>query len=169
MLRLGELGRVAGVSSLYESAPVGGPPQPDYLNAVILLDTQETPRAVLDHCLAVERERGRERGTRWSARTLDLDLLVAGDQQIDEPGLTIPHPRIAERRFVLVPLAEVWPGALPDGRRPTDLVGGVASQQIRRVAGPGWEAAERGPWVVPLAVALGAAAGAVVWRWLHSR
>lgn len=138
MERLAEIGRVAAVSSLYETTPVGGPEQPDYLNAVIVLDTEASPRAVLDHCLAVERERGRERRERWAPRTLDLDVLVAGETRIEEPGLVVPHPRLAERRFVLAPLAEVWPGALPDGRRPSDLLSAVAGQAIRRVAGPGW-------------------------------
>lgn len=168
MERLGALGRVVAVSSLYETAPVGGPPQGDYLNAVILLDTSATAREVLGHCLSVERERGRERAERWAARTLDLDVLVAGEERIDEPGFVVPHPRLAERRFVLVPLAEVWTGPLPDGRAPAGMAERVADQDLRRVAGPGWEAGglERTAWVVPLAVApvLALAALAAVWR-----
>jgi 2-amino-4-hydroxy-6-hydroxymethyldihydropteridine diphosphokinase len=171
--RLGALGRVAAVSSLYETAPVGGPQQGHYLNAVILLDTTATAREVLGRCLTIERERGRERTERWAARTLDLDVLVAGEERIDEPGLVVPHPRLAERRFVLVPLAEVWTGPLPDGRLPAELAERVADQDVQRVAGPGWEAAglERSARVVlfGLAPALALALLAAVWRRLRTR
>lgn len=173
MQRLGALGRMVAVSSLYETAPVGGPTQGDYLNAVILLDTTATAREVLGHCLSVERERGRERGERWGARTLDLDVLIAGEERIDEPGLVVPHPRLAERRFVLAPLAEVWTGPLPDGRVPAGLAERVADQDVRRVAGPGWEGAwlEQTAWVVPfgLSPALVLAVLAVLWRRLRAR
>lgn len=169
MRRLGAIGRVVAVSSLYETAPVGGPDQADYLNAVVLLETAAPPRAVLQHCLVVERERGRERGERWAPRTLDLDVLVVGDDRIDEPGLVIPHPRIAERRFVVDPLAEVWPGVLPDGRRPEELLGPVADQRVRAVADPDWaEAGRRRGVLVVAASALGVVAVLAVW-WLRQR
>jgi 2-amino-4-hydroxy-6-hydroxymethyldihydropteridine diphosphokinase len=114
---------------------------------------------MLDHCLAVERERGREREERWAARTLDLDVLVAGDEHIDEPGLTVPHPRLAERRFVVEPLADVWRGALPDGRHPVELAEGLADQHVRRVAGPGWaDPAPRRAAAVTASLAVGIAA-----------
>jgi len=105
--------QVRGVSSLYESAPVDCPGG-DFLNAVALLGTALTPRALLELMLEIESERGRIRGARCEARTLDLDLLLYGRKVIDEEGLTIPHPRIDERAFVLVPLLELS----PDLRRP---------------------------------------------------
>jgi 2-amino-4-hydroxy-6-hydroxymethyldihydropteridine diphosphokinase len=100
---------LARLSALYETDPVGGPPQGPYLNAVAAGRTGLEPRALLEACLAVERERGRERRERWAARTLDVDLLLYGDRCVDEPGLRLPHPRLHERRFVLEPLAEIAP------------------------------------------------------------
>jgi len=97
------------LSACYETEPVGGPPQGRYLNAVATGRTALAPRALLEACLAVERERGRERRERWAARTLDVDLLLYGDRSLDEPGLRVPHPRLHERRFVLEPLAEIAP------------------------------------------------------------
>ena len=136
---LGRLGEPLAVSPLYETAPVGGPPQPDYLNAVVVLATPLGPRAVLDGLLGMEREAGRIRRRRWGPRSLDLDLLLYGDCEVDEPGLRIPHPRMAERRFVLEPLLAAWPEArLPDGTAVASLLGPVSGQQVRRVAGPEW-------------------------------
>lgn len=159
------------MSSLYETAPVGGPEQGDYLNAVVLLDTSLGARALLEHCLAIERERGRLRRDRWGPRTLDLDVLVVGDARIDEPGLTVPHPLLAERRFVLEPLGEVWPGPLPDGRMVGDLLGEVAGQAVRRVAGPEWARRSRqrdAPLAAAAAVAGLAVLGAAA-RWALRR
>lgn len=97
-------------SRLYRSAPMGPADQPDYCNAVALLDTDLPARALLEALLAIERAAGRVReGERWGPRTLDLDLLVYGDARIEEPGLKVPHPGIAERAFVLVPLCEIAP------------------------------------------------------------
>jgi 2-amino-4-hydroxy-6-hydroxymethyldihydropteridine diphosphokinase len=97
-------------SAAIETAAVGGPPgQPAFLNAVVEIRTTLSPRDLLDTLLEIERAAGRIRRTRWEARTLDLDLLLYGDRVIDEPGLTVPHPRLHERRFVLVPLAEIAP------------------------------------------------------------
>lgn len=137
--RLGALGDVVAVSSLWETAPVGGVPQGDYLNAVVLLDTVMGPRPLLDGFLHIEAEAGRERRVRWGPRTLDLDLLLYGDAVVSAPGLQVPHPRMTERRFVMAPLAEVWPDAVVPGRgRLADLVSAVADQEMRWVAGPEW-------------------------------
>lgn len=133
------LGEVLEVSSLYETAAVGGPPQGDYLNAVVLLMTDRSARGLLDGLLDIERTAGRTRRVRWGPRTLDLDLLLFGDETIDEPGLTVPHPRLGERRFVLEPLAEVWSGpSLPDGRVLGDLLAHVVDQEVRKVEGTRW-------------------------------
>lgn len=103
--------RVRARSSLYETEPVGGPPQGPYLNAALAGETGLAPRELLEACLAVEASLGRERRVRYGPRTLDLDVLLYGDTQLHEPGLTLPHPRLHERRFVLVPLAEIAPEA----------------------------------------------------------
>ncbi|NJM96348.1 MAG: 2-amino-4-hydroxy-6-hydroxymethyldihydropteridine diphosphokinase [Phormidesmis sp. RL_2_1] len=96
-------------SHLYKTAPIG-PPQPDYLNACILVKTTLVPRTLLQRLLTIEHQFGRVRQGRWGARSLDLDLLLFGDQIIDIPGLTVPHPRLHERPFVLVPLMDIIPG-----------------------------------------------------------
>lgn len=110
------LGRVPGVrivrlSSIIETDPVGPPGQGPYLNAAAELETTLDPHALLDAMLAVERAHGRNRssGERWGPRTLDLDLLIYDGLTIDEPGLTLPHPRMRERPFVLGPLSEIAP------------------------------------------------------------
>lgn len=95
-------------SSWYKTAPVG-PPQPDYINGCALLDVQCSPAALLEVLLGVERQFGRVRRERWGPRTLDLDLLLFGDRILETPALQIPHPRMKERAFVLVPLAEIAP------------------------------------------------------------
>jgi len=100
--------RVVSRSHFYKTAPIG-PPQPDYLNACILVETTLTPRSLLHHLLAIENQFGRVRQVRWGARSLDLDLLLYGDQVVDTLGLTVPHPRLHERAFVLVPLMDVAP------------------------------------------------------------
>ncbi len=138
------VGDAVGVSPVYETAPVGGPDQGAYLNAVVVCDTELTPRQVLDELLGIEREQGRERRERWGPRTLDLDLLVYGNEAIDEPGLTVPHPRLAERRFVLEPLVAAWPDAtLPGGAAICELLPAVGSQEVSEVAVPGWPGERR--------------------------
>lgn len=99
---------VSAQSRFYRTAPVG-PPQPDYINACILAHTTLTPRALLAQLLDIETQFGRVRKVRWGARSLDLDLIFYGDQIIDLPRLVVPHPRLHERAFVLVPLADVSP------------------------------------------------------------
>ncbi len=105
---------VVGVSHLYETDPVGGPEQGAYLNLVAKLDTELYPWELLDLCLAIEAGAGRERTVRWGARTLDLDVLLWGDARIESERLTVPHPRMWERRFVLEPLHDLAPQLLPD-------------------------------------------------------
>jgi len=99
---------LVGISGVYETAAVGGPPDnPLFLNAVMQIQTSLDCRRLLETCLAVEDEFGRSRPVRWAPRTLDLDILFFNDQVLDEEDLTIPHPRLQERAFVLAPLLEV--------------------------------------------------------------
>ena len=108
---------VVRVSTLRETEPWGPVDQPLYLNGVVAVDTGLGPRALLDVLLEVERALGRARsGERWGPRTIDLDLLVHGEVTCDEPGLTLPHPRLHERRFALEPLAELAPDLVVPGR-----------------------------------------------------
>ena len=122
LMLLGE--DVVAVSSFRETDPVGYLDQPRFLNAAAALETELEPRALLERLLEVERELGRTRdGPRFGPRTIDLDLLLYGDRVIDEPGLVVPHPRLAERRFVLEPLAELDPDLVVPGLgRVTDLL-----------------------------------------------
>lgn len=101
--------RTGARSSLYLTEPVGGPPQDWYVNAVVEGETQLGPRELLAACLDAERTLGRARGVRNGPRTIDIDILFYADVVQDEPGLTLPHPRLHERRFVLVPLSEIAP------------------------------------------------------------
>jgi 2-amino-4-hydroxy-6-hydroxymethyldihydropteridine diphosphokinase len=122
--RLRKIG-VVRLSTLRDTDPVGVADQPNFLNAVAELSSELPARELLDRLLEIERELGRDRAKegRWGPRTIDLDLLLYGDEVIDEPGLTLPHPRLAERRFVLEPLHELAPDlVLPDGRRIKDLL-----------------------------------------------
>jgi 2-amino-4-hydroxy-6-hydroxymethyldihydropteridine diphosphokinase len=108
---------VTGVSTLRETEPWGPVPQPRYLNGAFAVETELAPRVLLDVLLDVERRLGRTRdGERFGPRTIDLDLLVYDDVAIDEPGLTLPHPRLQERRFALEPLAELAPGLVIAGK-----------------------------------------------------
>ncbi|OHX14447.1 2-amino-4-hydroxy-6-hydroxymethyldihydropteridine diphosphokinase [Chromobacterium sphagni] len=115
---LAALGHLAGTSllrhsSLYRTAPVGYADQPDFINAVALLDTRLPPLDLLDQLFAIEQRFGRERSFRNAPRVLDLDLLYYDDVIMGGPQLTLPHPRMRERAFVMVPLAEIAPGMLP--------------------------------------------------------
>lgn len=110
---------VVAVSGVYETDPVGGPPgQGAYLNAVVELETDLSPRDLLELAQRLERDAGRVRTERWGPRTLDVDVLVVGDLVVDEPDLRVPHPRLGERAFVLVPLSDLAPGIA--GPRPDD-------------------------------------------------
>lgn len=104
---LGRLGTVVRKSSLYRSKPWGVRDQPDFINAVALLDTDLDPHALLAALKNIEREFGRISGPRWGPRALDLDILTYDNGKVDDPGLVIPHPLMRERRFVLIPLAEI--------------------------------------------------------------
>jgi len=115
---------LVAVSTLRETEPVGYLYQPNFLNGAAQLETELPPRALLERLLAIEARLGRARaeGPRFGPRTIDLDLLVYGDETIDEPGLTVPHPRLAERRFALEPLAELAPGLEIPGLGPVQAL-----------------------------------------------
>jgi 2-amino-4-hydroxy-6-hydroxymethyldihydropteridine diphosphokinase len=107
---------VVAVSPVYETSPVGGPPQDDYLNAVVAVETDLGPRELLGVAQGLEARAGRVRAERWGPRTLDVDVLIVGDVAVDEEDLVVPHPRMRERAFVLVPLADLapsWGDAIP--------------------------------------------------------
>lgn len=104
--------QVLARSRLYRTKPVGYLDQPDFVNACALVETALAPRALLDGLLAIEQKHGRKRGIANGPRTLDLDIVLYGDKVIDEPGLTIPHPRATQREFVMKPLRDVWPDAV---------------------------------------------------------
>jgi len=131
---LSAVSSIVAVSSIYESAPVGGPEQDPYLNAVAVVETAAPPATLLRELLIIERARGRVRDERWGPRTLDLDLLLCDRRIVETRGLTLPHPRMRERRFVLDPLREVWPEAvMPDGSAVVPAGEAVFSQKIRRL------------------------------------
>jgi 2-amino-4-hydroxy-6-hydroxymethyldihydropteridine diphosphokinase len=133
---LSRIGTVVAGSPIYETDPIGGPVQGRYLNAVMRVNTDLSARELLEALLGIERDAGRTRGEKWAPRTLDLDILGYGSEAINEPGLTIPHTEIRNRRFVLMPLADVSPG-FSDANGPyADSLGSVADQPIRRVSGP---------------------------------
>lgn len=104
---------VVAVSPVYETEPVGGPEQPEYLNAVVAVDTALTPRQLLEVAQGLEDAAGRVRGEQWGPRTLDVDVLLVGDEHVDEPDLVVPHPRLYERAFVMVPLVDLDPMLAP--------------------------------------------------------
>ena len=113
--------------------PSGGPDQPDYLNAVLVAGTSLPPRAVLTRGRAAEQARQRVRGPRWGARTLDVDVIVYGDEVSGDPELTLPHPRAHERAFVLAPWHDVDPGAVIPGRgRIADLLAAAGPAGLTR-------------------------------------
>jgi 2-amino-4-hydroxy-6-hydroxymethyldihydropteridine diphosphokinase len=126
--------RLAARSSLYRTAPVGGPDQPDFVNAVARVETALTPAALLQRLLAIEQRHGRVRGERYGPRALDLDLLLYADEVVGARGLQVPHPRMHERAFVLLPLEEVTPGLTIPGRGPVaNLLPGLAGQRVERL------------------------------------
>ena len=128
--------RFLAVSPIYETTPVGGPEQPDYLNAVVIAETSMPAQAVLERCLSLEDAFGRVRGERWGPRTLDLDLIIYGDEVSNSPGLTLPHPRAHERAFVLAPWHDADPQAQLPGYGPVaDLLAALGTDGIARLEG----------------------------------
>lgn len=128
--------RLLRASRLYRTAAWGVEAQPDFVNAVAMVETGLGARELLDALLSIERahRRDRSRETRWGPRTLDMDLLVFGDEDIDEPGLRVPHPHIQERAFVLVPMAEIAPDAVLSGAgRVRELAAAMAGEGIEAI------------------------------------
>lgn len=121
-------------SSFYRSAPMGPQDQPDYVNAVLRAQTELAPLALLDFLQQLENEFGRVRSRRWGARTLDLDLLLFANQELQHPRLTVPHPGLRERDFVLVPLYEIEPHlVLPNGLSISALLRGLPSHDLVKI------------------------------------
>lgn len=129
---------VVRVSSLYRTPPWGRTDQPEFLNAVAELATSLAPRALLDRCLAAEAALKRVRSERWGPRVIDLDILLYGNETVRETGLDIPHPRMAERAFVLAPLSEIAPEVDVLGTRADSLAAMVDRSGMSVVAGPDW-------------------------------
>ena len=134
-------GRVEAVSSLYETEPVGRSGQPLFYNAACLWETGLEPMPLLRFLQGLEHELGRRPGEeRWAPRPIDLDVLLCGDRIVDEEGLTIPHPRLAERPFVLAPLAEIAADARHPvvGKTIAELLAVAGTEGVRRIAEAGW-------------------------------
>lgn len=128
--------RVDGVSSVYETEPVGGPEQGPYLNLAVRVLTTRSPKALLRVAADVEQALGRERRERWGPRTIDVDILLYGDRTVATADLQVPHPRLTERAFALIPLIEVAPGtALPDGTRLTEALARLSPVEGVRAVG----------------------------------
>jgi 2-amino-4-hydroxy-6-hydroxymethyldihydropteridine diphosphokinase len=133
------MARVEAVSSLYETEPEG-PPQPKYLNAVCRLETGLTPESLLRFLQGLEHEIGRRRaGGDNEPRVIDLDILLYDDVVIDSPDLTVPHPRMAARAFVMTPLAEIAPEITVNGRAAGEVAAELAQEGIKVRAGQGWD------------------------------
>ena len=128
---------VTAVSGLYRTPPWGVTDQPDFLNCCVAVSTSLTPRALLALCLSLERDLKRVRDRRWGPRTIDADILLYGNQTIAEEGLTIPHPRMAERAFVLVPLGEIAPDAVLDGLTIAQRARAIGTDGMVRLDVPG--------------------------------
>lgn len=128
--------RLLRASRLYRTPAWGVTAQPDFINAVAMLETRRSPQALLAELLLIERKAGRDRsgGDRWGPRTLDLDLLLYGDILIDEPGLHVPHPHLHERAFVLVPLLEIAPEVVIPGVGPArESLAAMATGDIQAI------------------------------------
>ncbi len=129
---------VVRVSSVYETDPVGYEDQPPFMNIVVEVEAKMSPHELLTACQSIEAALGRVRTIRWGPRTIDLDIVLIDDVIVDDERLTVPHPRMAERAFVLVPLVEIAPDALCAGEKVSDLADKASadpSQGVRLVAG----------------------------------
>lgn len=126
---------IAGVSSLYRTPPWGLTDQPDFLNAVAAIDCRLGARQLLDLSLEVEASLKRVRDIRWGPRLIDIDILVFGDERIEEEGLNVPHPRMLERGFVMAPLAEIAPGLEIGGRTVADRASKLDTAGIEKLDG----------------------------------
>lgn len=136
---LGGLGpdvRTLAVSSLYETAPVGVTDQPAFLNLTVMADTVLTPDDLLTHLKSIEREVGRTKTYRWGPRIVDIDIIFYGDVALQTPSLTIPHPEMTGRAFVLIPLREIAPDFVHPVLKRTvrDLAGAISAGGVRRAA-----------------------------------
>ena len=137
--------RLLACSGLYRSAPMGPQDQPDYINAVAGVETALSAEALLEALQAIEQAHARVRGEHWGPRTLDLDILLYGDEIIETPRLTVPHPGIAERNFVLVPLTELAPQlSVPGLGRVQVLRDAVSNKGLKRVADAEWQSTAPG-------------------------
>ena len=125
--------RVGKVSSVYETKPVGVTDQPDFLNLVVQVETELTAHDLLARCLQIETRLGRVRTQHWGPRTIDIDVLCYDTQTADAPDLILPHPRMATRAFVLVPLAEIAPMLLVEGMRSEALAAKLDQTGLRRL------------------------------------
>ena len=135
--RLSQVGKVVAVSSFYETEPVEFTSQPWFLNCAVAIDTDKTPNGLLQAALAIEQEMGRKRTQEKGPRNIDIDILLFGDEVVDEKGLKIPHPGLPARRFVLQPLAEIAPEARHPVLKKTvrELIAGLAAGQAVRIWG----------------------------------
>lgn len=126
--------QLVAVSDFYRTPPLGPQDQPDYLNAAVALETALAPEALLDHTQRIELQQGRERKAhRWGPRTLDLDIMLFGEMQIDTPRLTVPHYDMKNRAFMLLPLAQIAPDLrFPDGDKLSDLLANIDPSGISR-------------------------------------
>lgn len=118
---------LVAVSPVYETDPVGGPEQGPFLNIVVELETGRTPQELLELCHELEQAAGRVRAVRWGPRTLDVDVLLVGDLVVDDDNLSVPHPRMAQRNFVMTPLFDLAPDIVVPGYDPADAVGEVTN------------------------------------------
>lgn len=139
LVELVRLAPLKAVSALYRTAPVGGPPQPDFMNAAARLCFHGSPEVLIREALRIERLAGRERRERWGPRTLDLDILWIRGVTVSAPGLVVPHPRLRERAFALRPLIDVAPDAVDpaDGVLYADVLAGLNEEGIEAL-GSGW-------------------------------
>jgi 2-amino-4-hydroxy-6-hydroxymethyldihydropteridine diphosphokinase len=128
VVELAAVGLLQSVSGVYRTTPVGGPPQPDFINAAVRLEFVGSPEQLLGEALRIERLAGRERRERWGPRILDLDILWIAGTAVARPGLVVPHPRLRERAFALRPLLDVAPDAV-------DPVDGTAYAEVLRARG----------------------------------